>query len=203
MRAIVVAVTIVMAPAAPVSADDLTLPQRLIESQALRAVAQPRFTPPGGLDCIPEISAQSATADRVVGNVGRRWYGSRDRAASSAVLVFDTERSAKTFMRPILDTDRSEECVEYRLERDARRPGDTLTDDRLVDVGDVPTATFLSEGTSVDRRGVEQRTLTETIVVRVGAAVVESSWTARRDTFVRTAPRFERAVRAIARARGL
>lgn len=187
--------------AAP-DANGLLVPVGVLEASSLAEDEPPVLTPPLGGECTLVLAAQRATETNLVSSAGLGWTGPRDRSVDNVVRVFDTARAAKRFIRPYLDTDVSEDCVESRLERDAPVFGtDVHADDRSVDVGDVPTAAFLAEG-RYDARNGERQTLTETVIVRLGAAVVEASWTARRDGFAEYAHRFERALRAIVRKAG-
>lgn len=179
------------------TADELLLPADVLEDLSLVLDEPPPDTAaPVGAECRAEADAHRATESRVVSTAAQRWTGARDRSVDNVVRVFDSVRAAKTFLRPYLDTDVSEECVESRLERGATIPGtDWHADDREgINVGKAPKAGFLAEGSYAIEDG-ERQLLNETILVRLGPAVVETSFTARREGFPEFARRLERIVR--------
>jgi hypothetical protein len=118
----------------------------------------------------------------------------------TAVRVLDSTATAKQLFRPWLDMEVAEECVELRLEQDAPGFGsDLIADDRDgVDLGDVPLVAFLGGGTYETSRG-SREVVNETIVARVGAAVVEASFTAAKSGFPEFARAVERALRRVVR----
>lgn len=185
--------------AAQEAADELLLPAGVLEDLSLVLDEPPPDTAaPVGAECRAEADAQRATEAQIVATAAQRWTGARDRSVDNVVRVFDSVRAAKTFLHPYLDTDVSEECVESRLERGATIPGtDWHADDREgINVGKVPKAGFLAEGSYATENG-ERQLLNETILVRVGPAVVETSFTARREGFPEFARRLERSVRGL------